>query len=84
MGSGLPCDTCYGGEDMKDEEYIELRKKELHMILIKVAEKDKEKAFEILLNVPFAMVGYPDEEYKVSEMALPLLDKEKIEYKLLK
>ena len=68
---------------MIEDDYIEMKKKELHLVLIKVAEKDKVKGFDILLNAPFAMIVTGGEEYRVSELALRLLDKEKIEYEVL-
>lgn len=68
---------------MSEDEYIELRKKELHLVTIEIAKKDKEKGFNILLNSPFALLGFPKERYRVSELALRLLDKEKIKYKVL-
>ena len=36
---------------MKEDEYIELRKKELRTVIIRIAEKDKVKGFNILCNL---------------------------------
>ena len=69
---------------MNEDEYIELRKKEMHLVMIKVAEKDKVEAFNVLLNSPFPMTGFSNEEYRVSELALRILDKKGIEYWVLK
>ena len=69
---------------MNEDEVIELRRKEMHLVMIKVAEKDKVAAFDVLLNSPFPMIGYSGEEYRVSELALRILDKEGIEYEVKK
>lgn len=69
---------------MNEDEYTELRKKEMHLVKIKVDKKDKIKAFNILINSPFPMIGYPDEEYTISQLALRILDKEKIQYEVMK
>ncbi len=69
---------------MEEEEYIEMKKKELHLILIKIAKKDEDRGFEVMLNAPFAMLAMSGDEYRVSELVLGLLDKEKIEYEVLK
>ena len=67
---------------MTEDDYIALRKKEIHLVTIKVAKKDDMKAFDILLNSPFPMIGYSGEEYRVSELALRELDKEGIDYEV--
>lgn len=69
---------------MNEDEYVELRKKESHMVTIKVAEKDKVKGFNILLNSPFPMFARSGEEYRVSELVLRMLDKEGIDYEMIK
>lgn len=69
---------------MNEDEFVEMRKKEMHLVMIKVAEKDKVKAFNLLLNLPFPAVCFPNEEYRVSELALCILDKKGIEYEVMK
>ncbi len=69
---------------MTEEEYVEMKKKELRLVHIKVAKKDKDKGFDILINAPFAMLATGEDEYRISELALGLLDKEGIEYEVLK
>lgn len=52
--------------------------------MIKISEKDKIAAFDILLNSPLPLIAYPNEWYRVSELALRILDKEGIEYEVKK
>lgn len=69
---------------MNEDEFIEMRRKEIHLVMIKIAKKDRVKAFYTLLNSPFPMSCYLEEEYRVSELALRILDKKGIDYEVLK
>lgn len=69
---------------MSEEEYIALRKKELSMKTIRIDKKDEVRGFNLLLNLPFALSARNDNEYWVSELALPELDKAEIKYEVLK